>query len=379
MVTPTTPEASASTGTTVDAAEVVSDVTVLFADLVGFAKYTRRASAAQQIRVLNQVFERFDALAEQHGVQRLKTLGDGYVAIGGVRGTRVNHPEAVADLALSLVESIQTYRAEDGEQFTLRVGVATGPAVSGLVGVRRPTWEVWGETVNLARGMEVEGVDGMVQVARSTWGRLQKSHDFTQRDPIHLPGVGLVSTYILEGRFRNRSQASDSSEPVRVDRGEIRKRLERAEQGLKRLHMVDEVSGLMTPRGFMQMARQQRQLAIRTRKPVLIMMVRIAHFHVYAIHHPDVADGLIATLGALFRKSFRDTDVLARIDDDRFICFGIENEPCDLNAWGARFQANFEEIRSTTARIRVGTMRWRPNKKERLSDLIEQMNLELPP
>lgn len=357
-------------------AEAVPDVTMLFADLVGFTKYTRRTKPQQQVVVLNQLFDTFDRLAKKHGVSRLRTIGDGYVAIGGVRGTLDTHPSAVADLALDIVKATKAYESPEGHRFNIRVGVATGPVASGLVGSTRPRWEVWGDTVTLARRMESEGVDGMIQVSRSTWRRVHESHDFTQRDPLHIPGTGLVTTYILEGRI-DLEQAPSTEEAV--DKAKVRMRLERAEQELQQIHLLDEASGLLTPRGFIAMARQQRQLAIRGRKNVLFMMVRIAHFHVFAMHHEEVAAELILTLGQVFKKTFRDTDVLARLDEDRFICMGIENEPCDLEAWAARFTKAFEDVRTTTARLRVGAFRWKANKRESLQDILEEYSLALPP
>ena len=142
--------------------------------------------------------------------------------------------------------------------------------------------------------------------------------------------------------------------------------------------MIDEASGLLTPRGFLAMAKQQRHIAMRARRDVIFMIVRIAHFHVYAIHQPDVANDLIKLVGKVFKETLRDVDLLARLDEDRFVCMGVENEPCDLDAWADRLRGRFSAERSTSARIRIGTFRWRPTKKESLTDLIDAMTRKMP-
>jgi class 3 adenylate cyclase len=180
-------------------ADSFDDMAVLFADLVGFTALSSKLSAAEVVRVLNTLFSEFDALADRHGLEKIKTIGDAYMAVGGL----VPDPEgrdpavAVARMALELVRATETLAASFGHELSLRVGVHSGPSVAGIVGTRKFIYDVWGDAVNRASRMESHGVPGRVQVTEETCRRLRDWFTFEPRGTIDIKGLGPTTTYLL--------------------------------------------------------------------------------------------------------------------------------------------------------------------------------------
>ncbi len=180
-------------------AERFDDVTVLFADIVSFTPFAARVSADEVVAMLNDVFSRFDELARRHGVEKIKTVGDAYVAAGGLPEPCPDHAQAVADLALDMRESVEAVGSDD-HRFELRIGIASGPVVAGVIGHHKFAYDLWGDTVNTAARMESHGIPGEIQISPSTHDHLRSSHRMTQRGTVEVKGKGPVPTWLLTGR-----------------------------------------------------------------------------------------------------------------------------------------------------------------------------------
>jgi class 3 adenylate cyclase len=183
-------------------ADDFEDMSVLFADLVGFTELSTRLSADEVVRILNKVFSTFDALAERHGLEKIKTIGDAYMAVGGLApdGEERDHAEAVADTALAMVDAVERLAEASGYDLRVRVGVHAGPTVAGVIGMRKFIYDVWGDAVNKASRMESHGVPGRVQVTEETRRRLEGRFTFEPRGEIEVKGLGRVRTSFLMAR-----------------------------------------------------------------------------------------------------------------------------------------------------------------------------------
>jgi len=174
-------------------AEDVANASVLFADLAGFTARTAEMSAQELVRYLDQVFSRFDDLAREHGVEKIKTLGDGYVAAAGVPIAASDHCRRAANLALAMVSAMD----EVGDGLALRVGLHCGPLVAGTLGRTRPAYDIWGATVNLASRMESTGEAGRVQITEEFRQALGDDFEVEERGVVDVPGFGERRTHWL--------------------------------------------------------------------------------------------------------------------------------------------------------------------------------------
>jgi PAS domain S-box-containing protein len=183
-------------------AESFTEVTVLFADLVDFTPMSARQSPTEVVKLLNLIFSRFDELAAAYNLEKIKTIGDAYMVVGGLPEPRKDHAEAVADFALEIQQEISRFRSADGKTCSIRVGINTGPVVAGVIGVRKFIYDLWGDTVNVASRMESQGVPGAIQVTPATYERLKEGYRFERRPPIQVKGVGEMTPYFLIGHRR---------------------------------------------------------------------------------------------------------------------------------------------------------------------------------
>jgi class 3 adenylate cyclase len=181
-------------------ADRFEEVTVLFADIVDFTRISAHLSAVELIGLLNAVFSMFDLLAERHGVEKIKTLGDGYMAVGGLPTPRADHTEVVADMALAMQEAITHFKATDDETLRVRIGLHTGPVMAGIIGTKKFAYDLWGDTVNTAKRMEASSVAGRIQITAATRARLGDKYLCEERGAIPVKGVGEMVTYFLIGR-----------------------------------------------------------------------------------------------------------------------------------------------------------------------------------
>lgn len=183
-------------------AERFEEVTVLFADITGFTEWSAGIAPDELVRQLNDLFSGFDRLTEQHGLEKIKTIGDCYMAAAGLPQLRPDHAEAVAELALDMQDELARFNELSGTSLNVRTGIHTGPVVAGIIGTRKFNYDLWGNTVNIASRMESHGVAGRIQVTEETHSRLREKYNFDCRGPIQVRGKGTMITYFLAGRKR---------------------------------------------------------------------------------------------------------------------------------------------------------------------------------
>jgi class 3 adenylate cyclase/CheY-like chemotaxis protein len=176
------------------------DVTVLLADLVGFTTLAAHIGPEQVVQLLNEIFSAFDLLTESHGLEKIKTIGDAYMVAGGLSVPRPDHAEASAELALHLLKEIERLNHEYETTVRLRIGIATGPVVAGVIGRRRFAYDLWGETVNLACRLESTGEAGKIQIAESTYERLKHKYEFDPKHSLNIKGHDRLFAHWLNKR-----------------------------------------------------------------------------------------------------------------------------------------------------------------------------------
>ena len=181
-------------------ADSFADVTVLFADIVGFSELAACIAPTSLVASLNEIFSRFDRMAERHGLEKIKMIGDAYMAVAGLPTPRADHAEAVAEMALDIQREITQFSAEGGRTFSMRIGIDCGPVVAGVIGIKKFSYDLWGDTVNTASRMESHAPVGCIQVTAATCERLRDKYLFEAREPIQVKGKGEMRTYILTGR-----------------------------------------------------------------------------------------------------------------------------------------------------------------------------------
>ncbi len=178
--------------------------TVLFADIVGFSELSAGMPPEELVTLLSEVFSAFDGLVERHGLEKIKTIGDAYMVVGGVPLPSPDDAAAIAELALDMQEVIAHLPAAGSCALKLRIGVHSGPVVAGVIGTKKFSYDLWGDTVNLASRMESHGVPGRIQVTEATGKRLAARYALEERGPIQVKGQGTVYTYFLNGRIASR-------------------------------------------------------------------------------------------------------------------------------------------------------------------------------
>jgi class 3 adenylate cyclase len=175
-------------------------VSVLFADIVGFTKLSSHTSPEKLVTMLNDVFSAFDRLAEQHGLEKIKTIGDAYMVVAGVPVPSDTHATAMAAMALDMLDVVSAYAAKTETELSIRIGVHTGPVVAGVIGKNKFIYDLWGDTVNTASRMESHGVPGRVHVTEQMRALLDAAFTFEDRGTIEVKGKGLMQTFLLMGR-----------------------------------------------------------------------------------------------------------------------------------------------------------------------------------
>ena len=180
-------------------ADSFPEATVLFADVVGFTTLAAEMSAPDLVSLLNKVFSRFDAIAAEHGAEKIKTIGDAYMVVAGVPAPRTDHVEIVADVALAMRAAILEVSAGTNVPMALRLGMHTGPVVAGVIGTHKFLYDLWGDTVNTASRMESHGVVGEIQVTEAVQQRLEGAYRFEDRGVSSIKGKGEMRTFLLLG------------------------------------------------------------------------------------------------------------------------------------------------------------------------------------
>jgi class 3 adenylate cyclase len=181
-------------------ADGFADVTVMFADIVNFTQVASNMSPSQVFAMLNRIFSAFDELAEDYGLEKIKTIGDAYMVAGGLNQDLANYSEAIADMAAAMRDLLRRDFSVNSSQLEVRIGIGTGPIVAGVLGKKKFIYDLWGDTVNIASRITSEGVPGMIQCDTTTYHRLAASFDFHEPQTIYLKGKGNMTVYRLIGR-----------------------------------------------------------------------------------------------------------------------------------------------------------------------------------
>jgi class 3 adenylate cyclase len=181
-------------------ADRFDDMTILFADVVNFTGWSSTAEPTAVVSVLNEVFSLFDRLLDRHRLEKIKTVGDAYMVAGGLDPASTGGLADVADMALDMLDALTEYRDGGGHHLHVRIGFHGGPAVAGVIGLKKFIYDVWGDTVNLASRLEASGHADRIQVTAETARRLADRFAFEPRGTIELKGKGPVETCFLVGR-----------------------------------------------------------------------------------------------------------------------------------------------------------------------------------
>jgi adenylate cyclase len=181
-------------------ADKYDDASVLFADIAGFTERVSDIAPDKLIRFLDRLYSDFDALVDKHGLEKIKVSGDSYMVVSGVPQPRADHVEALADLALDMAETVTGLKDSRGNPVPLRIGLANGPVVAGVVGSRRFFYDVWGDAVNVAARMESTDSVGRIQVPEGVYQRLKNDFVLQERGAVEVKGKGLMRTWYLVGR-----------------------------------------------------------------------------------------------------------------------------------------------------------------------------------
>jgi class 3 adenylate cyclase len=181
-------------------ADAFPNVSVLFADMVGFTAMSRTMTASALVEVLGDLFSRFDLITEKHGLEKIKTIGDCYMLAGGVPEPIDDHAHAVIDAAIEFCTALEEMHARTGGALRMRIGVHSGPIVAGVIGLRKFTYDLWGDTVNVASRMESTGQPGRIHVSANTAELIRNDFNLESRGSIEVKSLGQVETFFVNGR-----------------------------------------------------------------------------------------------------------------------------------------------------------------------------------
>ncbi|MEC4804932.1 MAG: adenylate/guanylate cyclase domain-containing protein [Jaaginema sp. PMC 1079.18] len=181
-------------------AEKFDKVTVLFADLADFTELASQLAPIDLVNLLNSVFSEFDRLTETYELEKIKTIGDAYMVVGGLSTRCDDHAIAIAEFALDVQTALEKFNQKSQRHLKMRIGIHSGPVVAGVIGLKKFIYDLWGDTVNVASRMESHGMVNRIQVTDTTYALIRDRYNFEPRGPIPIKGKGLMKTYWLLGR-----------------------------------------------------------------------------------------------------------------------------------------------------------------------------------
>jgi class 3 adenylate cyclase len=184
-------------------ADEFAAASILFADVAGFTPMSARLKPEQVVEMLNDVFTGFDGLVAECGLEKIKTIGDAYMVAAGVPVARDDHAIAICDLALAMQEHLES-REFGGRRLEMRIGIASGPVMAGIIGTQKFSYDLWGDTVNVASRMESAGVPGRIQVTDDTRRLVEEHFECEERGLVDVKGKGELRTWFLNGRVNGR-------------------------------------------------------------------------------------------------------------------------------------------------------------------------------
>jgi adenylate cyclase len=193
-----------------------SEASVLFADIKGFVSLAKALGPARTVALLNTIVRAFDELANRWGVEKIKTIGDAYMAAAGLPVPAADHADRIAGMALDMTDAAERISKEHNVSIVLRIGIASGPVLAGVIGAKRLIYDVWGDTVNLASRLENHSQPQSILVSELTHARLGDSYDLEPRGSIDVKGYGVVHTWRLKGRRADRGAAASPGEQPSV-------------------------------------------------------------------------------------------------------------------------------------------------------------------
>jgi len=196
-------------------ADGYADVTVMFADLVNFTQLTEQMSPEQMVGLLNTVFSGFDDLSEKYGLEKIKTIGDAYMVVGGLSRERPDYVEDMANMAIEMLDFVSKHPALVKRSLGIHIGIATGPVVAGVIGTKRFIYDLWGDTVNIASRLTDDAKEGNILTDKLTYNRLRLEFLFEPPNVLNVKGKGEMTSYRMIGRV---SHASDSGKNGNVFR-----------------------------------------------------------------------------------------------------------------------------------------------------------------
>jgi len=186
-------------------ADRYDDASILFADIAGYTERASDTTPSDLVRFLDRLYTELDGLVDRHGLEKVKTSGDSYMVVSGVPKPRADHVEALACLALDMADAVADLTDPQGRAVPLRIGLAAGPVVAGVVGARKFFYDVWGDAVNVAARMETTDVEGRIQVPHNIYERIRHAFEFEERGHVDVKGKGLMHTWYLVGRRDERA------------------------------------------------------------------------------------------------------------------------------------------------------------------------------
>jgi adenylate cyclase len=180
-------------------ADRFEEVAVLFADLVGFTAMSEHLTPEEVVELLDGLFTEFDTMAQRHHLEKIKTVGDAYMVVAGLPEPRADAAEAVLEMAVEMQRLVVAFPTPFGAELRLRMGIDVGPVVAGVIGERKFTYDLWGDTVNTASRMESHGIPGRIQVTPRAYERLRDRYQFEPREPLEIKGKGMMAPFLLVG------------------------------------------------------------------------------------------------------------------------------------------------------------------------------------
>jgi class 3 adenylate cyclase len=192
-------------------ADGYADVTVMFADLVNFTQLTEQMSPEQMVGLLNTVFSGFDELSEKYGLEKIKTIGDAYMVVGGLTRERPDYAADVVNMGMEMIEFVNKHPLAAKRNLGVHIGIATGPVVAGVIGTKRFIYDLWGDTVNIASRLTDDAKSGHILTDRLTFNRLRHEYLFEPPNVLNVKGKGEMTSYRLTGRVDGKNDAGQNN------------------------------------------------------------------------------------------------------------------------------------------------------------------------
>lgn len=181
-----------------EVAENHNEVTILFADIAEFTRLAEQMSPQNLVRLLNGLFSKFDDLTDRFGLEKIKTIGDAYMAAAGVPSHMDDHAEAILNFGIEMLKANEVFSRDNDLSLKLRIGISSGPVVAGVIGKKKFIYDIWGDTVNTAARMETYGIEDRIHVSEQSYNLLHHKYQFEKREGIHIKGKGKMDTYLLK-------------------------------------------------------------------------------------------------------------------------------------------------------------------------------------